>query len=540
MTVFIGGAWPYANGSLHIGHIASLLSGDILARYFRLKGEEVLYVSGSDCHGTPIAIRANQENRSPKEITDYFHDEFKSCFQQLGFSYDLYSRTDQEHHHQVVQDLFLQLYENGLIYKREVKQTFCEQCHQFLPDRYVEGICPNCGNGARGDQCEHCSAILDPLELQDKHCKLCGNRPVERNTDHLYFALSKFQGSLEAYLTEAKHWRDNAVQLTARYLKEGLQDRAVTRDLQWGINVPIAGFENKKIYVWIDAVCGYLSASKQWAERNGGNWQQFWSREVTAYYVQGKDNIPFHSIIWPAILLGADGGLHLPDRILSNEYLTIEGKKISTSRNWAVWVPYLLEHYSADSIRYFLTINAPEKRDTDFSWREFINSHNGELLGAFGNFVQRTLKFVEKFFQAQVPLSTIDPTKRQQIDQLYEEVGVKIEAGECKPALEQLFSFIRSANKYFDEQKPWQQVNQEPEQCAQTIFTCVQIIANLSNLASPFLPFTCEKIRANLGIAAPGWNYLEIDPLKTIEPLALLFEPIDKGRIEEEVRKLQT
>ncbi|CAG7648607.1 Methionine--tRNA ligase [Paenibacillus allorhizosphaerae] len=364
-NIFIGGAWPYANGSLHLGRVASLLPGDVLARYFRAKGDNVLYVSGSDCHGTPVAVQAIREGVEPGHIAGHYHREFADGFKQLGFTYDLYTRTDQRFHHEVVQELFRKLLEQGYLYSRTVQQTYCETDARFLPDRYVEGICPVCAKQARGDQCDHCSTLLDPADLLERTCGICGNPPVERPTEHYYFALSRFQNELAGYASQAAAgWRENAVQLTRRYLEEGLRDRAATRDLSWGVDVPLPGFEHKKIYVWIEAVSGYLSASKQWASETGGRWEPFWldgERDITAYYVHGKDNVPFHTLIWPAFLLGA-GGLHLPDRIISCEYMTLEGKKFSTSRNWAVWLPYMLSRYEPDSIRYFLIANGPEKR----------------------------------------------------------------------------------------------------------------------------------------------------------------------------------
>jgi methionyl-tRNA synthetase len=536
--IFIGGAWPYANGSLHLGHVAALLPGDILARYFRLKGNRVLYVSGSDCHGTPISLRANSEGISPKDITDRYHKEFSDCFSRLGFSYDLYTRTDEPFHHKVIQELFLELYSRGIIYKKTIEQTYCHHCKQFLPDRYVEGVCPHCGNVARGDQCDFCSALLDPIELKDKKCKLCGNEPQFRDTEHLFINLPAFQQKLEEYVHESEGWRENAVALTQRYLKEGLKERAATRDLDWGISVPVAGFEEKKVYVWIEAVLGYLSASKKWSKESGGFWEDFWKGdEITSYYIHGKDNIPFHTLILPALLMGIRG-LKLPDKIISSEYLNIEGKKISTSRNWAIWVPYILKNYDADSIRYFLTINAPEKRDGDFSWRDFISRHNGELLGAFGNFVNRTLVFINKSFAAKVPQGRMNEDIRKELELLYRSVGSKIEEGNFKTALEDVFSFIRSCNKYFDDEKPWIQVHDNIEACSNTIYTCVQIIANLSNLLTPFIPFSCHKINGFLNIDKPKWEYIEIEEGRNLKESQVLFQRIDKRRIDEEVNKL--
>jgi methionyl-tRNA synthetase len=540
MSIFIGGAWPYANGSLHLGRVASLLPGDVIARYFRIKGEEVLYVSGSDCHGTPISIQANKEGVSPKAIADRYHNEFIDCFRKIGFSYDLYTRTDDPFHHEVVQELFLQLLDSGALYKKAVEQTYCDSCVRFLPDRYVEGNCPHCGSAARGDQCDSCSALLDPLELHHRTCKLCNGTPSTRFSDHYFLALSKFQNELEVLVEQTDGWRENAIGLTKRYLAEGLQDRAATRDLDWGVDVPLEGFEGKKIYVWVEAVSGYLSASKKWAKEYGESWWKYWIKEgVTAYYIHGKDNIPFHTLIWPAILLGT-GNLHLPDRIVSSEFLTLEGRKFSTSRNWAVWVPYILEKYDADSVRYFLIANGPENRDTDFSWREFIYSHNGELLGAYGNFVNRSLVFIEKFFEGRIPNGTVDIQIKRQIEKLYILCGDLIEKGRLKEALETVFSFIRGCNKYFDEQKPWIQIKENTEVCGYTLYTCVQIIANLSTLLEPFVPFSCKKIRGFLGLAEPSWDYVESPVGKELTQVEVLFQRIDVSRIEEEVQRLKS
>ncbi|WP_042142841.1 methionine--tRNA ligase [Paucisalibacillus sp. EB02] len=540
MSIFIGGAWPYANGSLHIGHLSSLLPGDILARYFRLKGEEVLYVSGSDCNGTPIAIKAKQEGISPKDIADKYHKEFMETFEKLGFTYDCYTRTDSQQHHMVVQNVFLQLLESGKLYKKEEKQCYCSTCEQFLPDRFVEGICPHCGAQARGDQCDYCSNLLNPTELNDKICKTCGDKPIIRSTEHLYFELSSLQEELEGYVSHAKSnglWRDNAIRLSERYLIEGLVDRAVSRDLPNGVSVPVKGHEDKKIYVWIEAVTGYYSASKQWALEKGKDDTIFWNEKTISYYVHGKDNIPFHSIIWPSILTSI-GSKALPTHIVSNEYLTIEQKKLSTSRNWAIWVPEMLKTYHPDSIRYFLIANAPETRDADFSWREFVYSHNSELLGAYGNFVNRTLKFLEKSFGGITPNGKIDTDVRVIVNDLYNEVGYLIERTQFKKALEKVFSLVRASNKYFDEQKPWIQVKENHDKCTDTLTTCVYSIANLSQLLNPFIPFSSEAVRKTLGIKYFNWEEIELASI-TLRKVQPLFERIDKGVMDEEISKLK-
>ncbi|MBY0099367.1 methionine--tRNA ligase [Mesobacillus maritimus] len=539
MSIFIGGAWPYANGSLHLGHISSLLPGDILARYYRLKGEKVLYVSGSDCNGTPITIRARQEGVAPQEIADRYHQEFESSLRKLGFSYDIYTRTDTAHHHKIVQEIFLELLEKGLIYKKEIEQSYCEYDQQFLPDRYVEGICPNCGAHARGDQCDYCSTVLEPLELLDRKCKICGHQPTTRLTEQFYFSLSSLQTKLEKYTEAAeknKNWRENAFSLTKRYLKEGLLDRAVSRDLPIGVSVPVAGYEKKKIYVWIEAVSGYYTASKLWAKETNQDDSTFWDSSTTSYYVHGKDNIPFHSIIWPGILTGLEKEA-LPTHIVSNEYLTLEKKKLSTSKNWAVWVPDILERYNPDSIRYFLTINAPEKRDADFSWKEFIYSHNSELLGAYGNFVNRTLKFIQKSFDGEIPENDIPTTIQDKVKSLYEEVGQCIETTSFKLGLEKVFEHVRFANKYFDEQQPWLQIKNDLEACKQTLASCVYLIANLAHVLIPFLPFSSSKVKDMIRIDETEWRPFHVlsQHLTHVEPL---FERIDQVKIAEERERL--
>ncbi|KAB7673077.1 methionine--tRNA ligase [Bacillus sp. B1-b2] len=541
MSIFIGGAWPYANGSLHLGHVAALLPGDIIARYYRQKGEKVLYVSGSDCNGTPISIRAKQENTDVQSIAERYHQEFEECFKQLGFTYDLYTRTDADHHHHSVKEIFLSLWKNGYLYKKTVEQAYCDHDKQFLPDRFVSGICPYCKSNARGDQCDVCSKILDPLDLLDKTCKICGNEPIIKGSEHFYFAFSKFQEQIEEYVKNAEEnelWRDNAISLTKRYLDEGLLDRAVTRDLPNGVDVPLEGFEGKKIYVWIEAVSGYLTASKEWGKLNNQVYQEFWSENTTSYYIHGKDNIPFHTVIWPSILLGLKQK-SLPTHIISNEYLTLEKRKLSTSQNWAVWVPYILEKYNPDSVRYFLTINGPENRDTDFSWREFIYSHNGELLGAFGNFVNRTLKFVEKTYQGKIPTCVISNDISSLTKKVYEKTGLLIERGQVKKALEEVFTYIRYANKYFDEEKPWKQIKEEPDKAEETLATCIYIILNLSQLLDPFVPFSTNKIREMLDLKIVEWKEQTEFP-SVLHAVTPLFERLDVSIVDMELEYLLT
>lgn len=539
MNVLIGNAWPYANGSLHIGHIAALLPGDVLARYFRAKGDKVFFVSGSDCHGTPVAIRARQENKTPEEISDYYHNEFADCFNRLGFSYDLYGKTSSNEHRSFVTDFHKKLYDGGYVYEKSTPQAYCEKCKQFLPDRFVKGLCPHCGEFARGDQCEACGSVLEPENLLQAECSICGESPEFRSTNHLYLAVTRMKEELGKYIESHSDWRKNAYEMSKRYIHEGLRDRSLTRDLDWGIDVPKDGFGDKKIYIWAENVLGYLSDCYTLCRRQGIDFYEFWNSS-RQYYVHGKDNIPFHTIILPSLLLGrTDINLKMADDIISSEYLTLEGRKISTSGNWAIWVKDILERYNPDSIRYFLIANGPEKRDTDFTWREFINSHNGELLGAYGNFVNRSLVFIQKYFENKIPKVQCNQNIYQSLTKLYPHIGELIEQGNFKEALDTIFVFVRAANKYFDEEQPWITIKSDIKKCKETLNTCVQIIANLSHLLEPFLPFSSAKIRNILKIENVVWQCIEVPSGLELGHVVILFERIDKKVIQEEEVKLR-
>ncbi len=497
-NILIGGAWPYANGSLHIGHIAGLLPGDVLARYHRAVGDHVYFVSGSDCHGTPVAIRAKQEGRTPQEISDFYHEEFVDCFHRLGFSFDVYTKTSSDEHKKFVQEFHKKLYESEYVYEKESPQAYCESCDTFLADRFVLGKCPKCGKDARGDQCDFCGMVLEPETLVQPVCAVCGRNISFRKSRHLYLAVTKLQKELEELVNDHPQWRKNAIAFTNRYIGEGLRDRALTRDLAWGIQVPKDGYEGKTIYIWAENVLGYLSASrlacKTAAKEGNTAYEKLWGKDAKHYYVHGKDNIPFHTIILPSLLLAHDKKWHLPDQIVSSEYLTLEGRKISTSQNYAIWVKDLLDKYEADSIRYFFLANGPEKKDADFSWREYVKSHNGELLGAYGNFVNRSLAFITKYYNGVIPQGADNPVMNGQIDELFVTVGKQIEGGAFKDALDTIFGFIRKANKFFDTQQPWITRTANAALCANTLYQCVQIIANLAVLLYPFLPFSSAKV----------------------------------------------
>jgi len=536
MKILIGSAWPYANGSLHIGHIAALLPADVLARYHRAKGDDVYFVSGSDCHGTPVAIRAKQEQKTPQEVSDFYHDEFCECFNKLGFSYDYYGKTSSENHKIFVTEFHKKMYESEYIYENSVPQAYCEECETFLADRFVLGKCPSCGEKARGDQCDACGKVLDPENLIDPTCLICGNTPIFKETKHLFIAITKFEDKLKSFVDAHPKWRKNATAFSNRYINEGLRDRAITRDLNWGIDVPKVGYEDKKIYIWAENVLGYLSASKVVADRRGESYAELWGENAKHYYVHGKDNIPFHTIILPSLLLANGGNWHLPDEIVSSEYLTLEGRKISTSQNYAIWVKDIVDRFDPDSLRYFLIANGPEKKDADFSWREYVNSHNGELLGAYGNFVNRNLAFISKYFGRVVPSGKLDPDIQNLIKEIYLSVGGKIQQGNFKDALDEIFKLVRYSNKYFDTEKPWDTRNTNVIICQNTLFNCVQIISNLAILLNPFLPFSSAKILDWLKLTSEWKQQFVYGGFIIPEP-KLLFERIDKKVVEEEVSK---
>jgi len=529
-NIFVGGAWPYANGSLHIGHLAGLLPGDVIARYHRLKGDRVIYISGSDCHGTPIALRAKSENKNAYDIASKYHEEFIDCFNKLGFSYDYYSRTDSNQHKLYVKNVIKKLHDKNLIYEKTTKELFCSKCNQFLPDRFVYGICPKCNKEARGDQCDQCGTIFEGNELINPTCKTCNSPTDLKQTKHLYFKLKTFQNIvLDKVLDSKEKWRVNAINNTLRYIELGLKDKAITRDLNLGVDVPISGYEDKRIYVWIDAVIGYLSGTR-YLLKTEEDFLGFWNNSTQFYYVHGKDNIPFHTIILPAICDGV-GYEDLNTKIISSEYLTLEGRKISTSSNWAVWLPDIINKYNPDAIRYFLLINNPEKRDADFSYREFINSNNSELLGAWGNLINRTLIFIEKFYNKAIPKSFVDPKIDLSIQDLYQNVGELIEKGEIKKALENIFFNIRSTNKYFDEKTPWSTRTSNQKDCENTIYNCVFSIINIANILQPFLPISSNKVLNWLNIDDSSWQVLHPYNNKDILDTSILFNRIDKNEI---------
>ena len=530
MDILIGGAWPYANGALHIGHIAALLPGDVLARWYRATGNRVCYVSGSDCHGTPVSIRARQEGRPPAEISDYWHEMFVATFRKYRFSYDHYGKTSDPVHKVFVDAFHRSLYEGAHVEERTVRQAWCGHCDRFLADRYVTGRCPACGAPARGDQCEACGAVTDPETLEEPVCALCGAQPEFRESKQLFLLLSHFQRQLEDWLDTHAEWRRNAYETTARYLREGLRDRAITRDLDWGIPVPREGYGDKRIYIWAENVLGYLSGCADWCAANSIPFRDFWNGAFRIF-VHGKDNIPFHTVILPGLLLAEtsdDAGWRLPDQIVSSEYLTLEGRKISTSGNWSIDALELAGEAPVDSIRYFLLANGPEKRDADFSRRDFIQRHNAEMIGIYANLVNRCLQFADKYLGGVVPAELPDPVLEQAVVDAYRQVGEDIRAGEFKRALETVFSVFRLGNRHFDAGKPWETRTSDPAACRATIAACLYLIANGCRLAHPFLPDSAKTVLGWLGLDA-GWEPVQVPAGWRLPAVRRLFERLETG-----------
>jgi len=510
-------AWPYANGDLHVGHLAgAYLPADIFARYHRLVGNEVLMVSGSDSHGTPITVRADQEGLTPREIFERYHARFLETQQRIGISYDLFTHTDTENHYRVAQDIFLRLLENGYLYRQRQRQLYSETEGRFLPDRYVEGTCPHCGyEEARGDQCDRCGMLLDALELINPRSKIDGSTPVVRETEHFFLDLPALQDRIAAYLNEDKeHWRPNVLNFSRNYVAEGLQGRPITRDIEWGIPVPLEGYEEKRLYVWFEAVIGYLSASIEWA-RNVGRpeaWKKWWyDPAAKTYYFIGKDNIPFHTVIWPAELMGVERlyeddpsrRLNLPYDVPANEFMNIEGQQFSKSRGLAIWLPDYLERFDPDPLRYYVTAVMPETRDTDFSWQDFVRRNNDELVATWGNLCHRVLTFAHKHFDGQVPtpglMDRADVGLLARIDVAFGPVGRLLASCRFRAALNEVMGLAREVNKYLEEKGPWFQIKEDREAAATTVYVALRALDSLKVLFAPFLPFSSEALHRYLG-----------------------------------------
>jgi methionyl-tRNA synthetase len=545
--ILIGVAWPYANGSLHLGQIAgAYLPPDIFARYHRTKGNAVLMVSGSDQHGTPITVRAAEEGVTPAEIASRFHQEFLDSWQRLGIGFDLYTTTGTENHASVVQEIFLRLLEKGDIYKGTMRLPYCTVEQRFLLDRYVEGTCPICGDaGARGDQCDNCGNVLDPAELIDARCRFDGSTPEVRESEHFFLRLSAYNDRLKAWLSEDKeHWRKNVLNFSLGVLQQGLRDRAITRDLEWGIAIPLPGFEQKRIYVWFENVIGYLSAAKEWAQRRGEpeTWRDFWQNpDCKSYYFIGKDNIWFHALSWPAMLM-AYGGLNLPYDVPANQYLNFGGAKASTSRGTAPFLPDYLAKYDPDALRYYLAAVMPETADSEFSEADLIRRNNDELVATWGNLAHRVLTFTYRRFEGRIPQpAELDGQSRQLLERaevILEEVGRQIGLCRFRAGLAAALGLAQEVNRYLDDKAPWKTIGEDREGAATALYTALAVINTLKVALYPYLPFTCQRLHGYLGydgdVAGGGWRAELPPPSQPLREPAALFRKLETPPLAEE------
>ena len=554
----ITSALPYANGPVHIGHLAGVYVPDIYARFLRSKGENVLFIGGSDEHGVPITIRAKKEGVTPQQIVDKYHIQIKQSFEELGISFDIYSRTSSKIHAETSSEFFVKLYNEGKFIEQTSEQYYDPKAEQFLADRYIIGTCPKCGNeNAYGDQCEKCGSTLSPSELINPRSTLSGEKPVMKSTKHWFLPLDTYEPWLKQWILEDhKNWKTNVYGQCKSWLDQGLQPRAVTRDLDWGVPVPVAGAEGKVLYVWFDAPIGYISAAKDYfknseikAIHKQNTWEDFWKKDDTKLvHFIGKDNIVFHCIIFPA-MLKAEGSFILPDNVPANEFMNLEGDKISTSRNWAVWLHEYLEEFKdkQDVLRYALCANAPETKDNDFTWRDFQARNNNELVAVYGNFVNRAMVLSHKYYEGIIPaLGTLEATDEAAILMLKEfpsKIAASIEQYRFREALGFMMDLARLGNKYLADTEPWKIYKENPERVKTILHIGLQIAANLAIVSEPFIPFTSAKLFTMLNLNANTWNNAgTIDLLKagdTLNPAELLFEKIEDATIEAQVKKLE-
>lgn len=542
--IHVSVAWPYANGDLHIGHLAgAYLPADIFARYHRLAGNHVLMVSGSDSHGTPISVEADKRGITPQDVFGHYHERFVQTQQKVGISYDLFSHTDTENHHQIAQDIFTTLLERDYIYKETQTLLYSASESRFLPDRYVEGTCYICGyDGARGDQCDNCGNLMDATKLINPHSKSNPDDELEiRQTEHYFLGLDQFADQLLDYLNEHQdNWRPNVIKFSQNFVKDGLRGRPITRDINWGIRVPLEGWEDKRLYVWFEAVMGYFTASIEWAKVIGkpDEWKKWWyNPDAKIYNFIGKDNIPFHTVIWQAELLGIDGlyndgddtPLQLPYDVPANEFMNIEGQQFSKSRNWAIWVPDMLERYQADAIRFYVARTFPERQDSDFSWDGFLTRVNNEMLAAWGNLVNRMLGFAYKRYDGVVPaydeLTDADQAIIAKTEAAFESIGALLETVQLKEALEQTLALSREVNGWLDTREPWKTIKVDEADAARSVYTALRCIDNLKILFAPFIPFSSQKVHELLGYEGQLFGDLEIRTLQeeTRDHIGLMY-----------------
>lgn len=545
-------ALPYANGPVHIGHLAGVyIPADTYVRYLRMKGEDVLFVGGSDEHGVPITIKAEKEGCTPQDIVDRYHNIIKDSFEKLGISYDIYSRTSSKTHHETAAAFFKKLYDDGKFIERETEQFFDPERNKFLSDRYIIGTCPKCGNDhAYGDQCEKCGSSMSPEELINPHSALSGAKLIKKATKHWYLPLDQYEQWLRDWIIEGhKEWKPNVYGQVKSWLDNGLQPRAVTRDLDWGVPVPLEEADGKVLYVWFDAPIGYISNTIEHCNANGTDWKKWWKDEDTKLvHFIGKDNIVFHCIIFPC-MLKAYGDYIVPENVPANEFLNLENDKISTSRNWAVWLHEYLEEFPGkqDVLRYVLTANAPETKDNNFTWKDYQDRNNNELLAIFGNFVNRTLVLTHKYFEGKVPamtnLNEKDNLAIEEMNQYPDKIAHLLDTYKFREALSELMNLARLGNRYLTENEPWKQFKTDPERVKTVLAVSLQIVAKLAILSEPFLPFSAKKLQAMIGLEVSGWNQAKETVLlnegNQIGEVELLFTKVEDETVAAQVKKLE-
>ena len=549
----ITAALPYANGPVHIGHLAGVyIPADVYARFQRNTGQEVAFICGSDEHGIPITIRAKKEGITPQDVVDKYHEIIKKSFSDLGISFDEYSRTTSKKHYEVSQEFFLNLYNKGKLEEEISEQFFDEQAGEFLADRYIVGTCPKCSNeNAYGDQCEKCGSTLSPTELINPKSMLSGNTPVLKETKNWYLPLNEYENFLNEWIIKGHQddWKPNVYGQVKSWLNDGLKPRAMTRDLNWGVPVPLPNAEGKVLYVWFDAPIGYISFTQEWAEKNGKNWKDFWQNEETdLIHFIGKDNIVFHCIIFPS-MMKAHGDYIMPKNVPAFEFLNLENDKISTSRNWAVWAHEYVEDFpdQQDALRYALLSSAPETKDNNFTWKDFQTKNNSELVGIFGNFINRVTVLTQKYYNGIVPqpneFEQVDKDLFHEMQQIPEKIGKNLDEFRFRDALTEMMNLARLGNKYLADEEPWKVIKDNPERVKTQMFCALQVAGALAYLCEPFLPFTSQKMKSGLNLGDKNWyEVLNTPPIPTghqINEMPLLFSKIEDDVIEAQIKKLE-
>ena len=552
-AILVAVGWPYANNHLHAGHLAgAYLPADIFARYQRMRGARVLMVSGSDSHGTPVTVRAEQEGTTPEAVFARYHQSFLETFKGFGISFDIFTSTDTANHTEVTQGLFLRMLKQGDLYEADQELLYDATAGRFLPDRYVEGICPKCNfDGARGDQCDNCGSTLDALELINPRSKLSDATPERRKSRHFFLRLTAFTERLTQWIEQPEHanWRPHVRNFTLGMLREGLIDRSITRDITWGVPIPLEGYESKRIYVWFEAVIGYLSATKEWAAASGNpeGWHAWWTDPAarTVYFI-GKDNVPFHTVIWPAMLM-SDGTLNLPTDVPANQYLTMSGSKASKSRGGVVWLPDYLERYDPDPLRYALAAAMPETSDADFTWAEYVRRNNDELVARWGNLVNRVLTITRRNFDGRVPgapavLSAESQALLDRVDAAFDTVGTDYDRVQMRRALTGAMEVAQAANQYLDARAPWQAVKADRDHAAETLYVALNTIAGLVTMLNPVLPFTTQKTWEYLGhegdVGIAGWRRTPVLAGTILPEPGPLYRKLDDSVVAEEEARL--